>query len=80
MGRWGFEIHADNPDHDTSQGCIILPKDAREKIRRSKDRRLVVMDIMSPKTSKKNKHKKETKRKQGSKKGRNKTVKSGGIR
>ena len=31
-GRNGFRIHGDNSSHNASRGCIILGKEAREKI------------------------------------------------
>ena len=31
-GRVGFKIHGDNSSHNASRGCIILGKEAREKI------------------------------------------------
>lgn len=31
-GRDGFLIHGDNPANDASQGCIILPRAAREQL------------------------------------------------
>lgn len=45
FGRSAFLIHGDSKEHPgtASQGCIILPRDVREKINRSVDRRLVVV-------------------------------------
>ena len=36
-GRSGFLIHGDNRRHDASKGCIILPRDIRDRISSSGD-------------------------------------------
>ncbi len=41
--RAGFLIHGDNRRHDASTGCIILPRDIRERINASGDRVLEVV-------------------------------------
>jgi RHS repeat-associated protein len=41
-GRGGFLIHGGSEAGDPSQGCIILPKDVRDRIAKSKDNRLWV--------------------------------------
>ena len=45
FGRAGFLIHGDNSrgDQSASQGCIILPRRAREEIWNSKDKSLEVI-------------------------------------
>ena len=42
LGRSGFLIHGDNPTHDASTGCIILPSEIRDLIASSPDRDLEV--------------------------------------
>jgi hypothetical protein len=41
--RSGFMIHGDNATGTASQGCIILSRRTRERVRDSKDRRLWVV-------------------------------------
>lgn len=41
--RTGFMIHGDNAKNDASEGCIVLPRNLREKIARSGDRVLEVI-------------------------------------
>ena len=43
-GRSGFYIHGDNPGHrgDSSRGCLILPRFARERMNESDDHILTV--------------------------------------
>lgn len=43
FGRAGFLIHGDNVNHDASLGCIILPRDVRERIWISYDHSLQVV-------------------------------------
>jgi hypothetical protein len=45
FGRSGFYCHGDNSagDHSASEGCIILPRWARDKLAVTTDRLLVVM-------------------------------------
>jgi hypothetical protein len=42
LGRSGFLIHGDNLTHDASTGCIILPREIRDRIAASPDRDLEV--------------------------------------
>lgn len=42
-GRSGFMLHGDNTSHTASEGCIIMPRDVREKIAASSDKELVVV-------------------------------------
>lgn len=46
FGRGDFRIHGDNSkgDHSASEGCIILPRDVRNRIWLSGDRSLDVVD------------------------------------
>lgn len=43
FGRSGFMMHGDNTTHTASEGCIIMPRDVREKIAASSDRELIVL-------------------------------------
>ncbi|NBB17027.1 DUF2778 domain-containing protein [Caulobacter sp. SLTY] len=43
-GRTAFMIHGDNKAQDASRGCIILPRNIREKISASGDRKLTVVE------------------------------------
>jgi hypothetical protein len=43
FGRSGFLIHGDNSVNDASEGCIILNREARERIARSGDTSLTVV-------------------------------------
>ena len=43
LGRDGFLIHGDNAAHDASQGCIVLPIEARQAIAANSDRDLQVI-------------------------------------
>ncbi len=42
FGRDAFLIHGDNASHTASHGCVILPRDIRERISGSTDKELVV--------------------------------------
>ena len=42
LGRSGFLIHGDDPAHDASTGCIILPREIRDRIAASEDHDLEV--------------------------------------
>ena len=44
LGRDGFLIHGDNLRHTASTGCIILKRTVRDRISRSADNVLVVVD------------------------------------
>jgi hypothetical protein len=44
LGRSAFQIHGDNRTHTASTGCIILPRDVRERISGSGDNRLFVTE------------------------------------
>ena len=46
FGRCGFFLHGDNGqgNRSASEGCIILPRDVREKIAAGADRRLRVVE------------------------------------
>ena len=44
FGRSGFMIHGDNTTHTASEGCIILPREAREAIWASGDHSLQVIN------------------------------------
>lgn len=46
FGRSAFLIHGDNPEHDASEGCIILPRPVREAIWSSNDRVLLVVPFV----------------------------------
>lgn len=43
FGRDLFRIHGDNTEHDASHGCVILPRNVREKVAASKDKILKVV-------------------------------------
>ena len=43
LGRSGFLIHGDNASHTASQGCIILPRNIRDRISASTDNALTVV-------------------------------------
>lgn len=42
-GRSSFAIHGDNKTHTASKGCIVLPRDVRERIWKSGDVQLRVV-------------------------------------
>jgi len=42
FGRDGFLMHGDNPQHDASEGCIIMPPDVRNAVSASGDTDLTV--------------------------------------
>lgn len=52
FGRYGFLIHGDSviEPGSASEGCIILPRDVREKIWNSGDRDLQVVSGLPPET------------------------------
>lgn len=43
LGRTLFRIHGDNSTSTASEGCIIMPRFAREKISTSTDKMLIVV-------------------------------------
>jgi len=49
FGRFGFLMHGDNAalNHTASDGCIVLPRSAREQVAASADRELVVVSTPS---------------------------------
>src|SRR5277367_6929293 len=42
FGRDGFLMHGDNPEHDASEGCIIMPPSVRGAVSASGDTDLTV--------------------------------------
>ncbi len=44
LGRTLFRIHGDNATGTASEGCIIMPRNAREKVATSADRTLEVVE------------------------------------
>lgn len=43
FGRSAFRIHGDNKAHDASEGCIILPREVRERIAQQRGDKLEVV-------------------------------------
>lgn len=44
LGRADFREHGDNPTHDASEGCVIMPRPVREGVREG-DRLTVVASL-----------------------------------
>ena len=43
FGRSGFDMHGDNPQHDASHGCIVMPPSVRNLVSTSDDKILSII-------------------------------------